>query len=1495
MRDIDSYEYDLFLSWTGTDREIKNQVKDYFISKYGEDFRIYDSDEECRGKFRDNYSEALVKSKVYLVILTDNLRRTTRITEVTRECDLACNLEAYRELNIEVLCLSQFFKTGNPAAKDINDALGWYFFTALSGHSYTYGNITDGLLAKETLEKLDADISGFIKDRNEGHPAIPQKPNFDIKKERLSTDDTFRGRQSDLENIRRAFMDGAKVVVLSGMGGIGKTKIAEEFARLSEKENLFKCLQIVHVQELTQEQNGMNILVSETKYENALCSEIISLNQSEQYKRKLCALQDLPEYVLLVLDNFNTVSQAALKDIIDKLNCRILVTTRVNLDDNEFDKEAKLIHITKMPLKQALEMFKETSGRDIGEDDFAAIYEKLDGHTITLCIMAKILRAHNYLSLKEISDTFTDINDMSEKVEFAHNFGFGGFVKEDTVLGHLKKLFDLTNLDDKCLNILQNMSLLSDGRISSKNLMSVMNLKNENELNLLKKYGWLEQYSESNTEYLYLHPILSQLVFNLDKPNAQNSAAIIGYLCNLYDSMRDRLHYSDAHFMENKLYYALFKLASSDNSLNPDLWDRFVDISHLLGELDELKKQTESLSPRLLNEENKELVESYYDMVVLEQHPADISIIEKYIDKLRTNARNYKWILRSLSVTLKHIGMHPDYRQLLQHILHTAMNVAQEKRDDLAVMNLSIYYLITDGDRALKSIKHYIKLRKSEGIDNGYIIYLRSIVNLVSRYGSIEKYMQIFLNLGETVTAKDFKFKEMFYQITHPVWAVRMKQILISMLNLPEDDRLYFLYDSTINTILSLANEEKINVQDLFDAAVKLYQLNYESGLTLAPVQDCIVHIVELIKNLPDHFRGELKQIILITDIDSNRITISNFSRLNVACLINANLQDETAVEQSRLLLETERKWYAKNHYAIVEALIRHGDTCEAFGLDNDALNAYCEAYDILKSNAEDSTQLAGLCKKILSLESANYRSLSWLNEVKDTALRIKKDENFQININSYFILRIRDNYINLKGNLKKVIGNISDAEINSFIKGLIPRYVEKVLSETVNCELSPSEWDENALNKDLSEKVYPDECTLELTRELLDNLSKDEISDLISAEVLKSYDEKIINILQATDNAVNYHQIERNEIIRMLEIANQQYEQNKLEYNAEQFEKVYLYSLVSRLLKGRITLIRPKKPIPPISLPLKELKEKIQPVKPLIDCAKSETAEIPAITLEAAKNIITFYNKTLNNILHDNTVSNVIEAEIEKLYKIKPAFFNAMDYFINLGENYKSYNSSLHTTILFRLIDNYIVCYNHKIAQSYIEKNTECMKLMQKSSDETAQGHAKVAYYHAKGDTASKDELFDAAIKYYKRSISNALKYKSTISNFINHNLHNIISLHFKRNPESSGINALLKCLLGENNRFRKKIDSIINRILQASGQNKAEAEKQLFYKLYSTSKILFQKNYNISNQRFLKITESRGNRSKLFYSQALENILADIEDNSAFKTLQNLSGVTF
>ena len=178
--------------------------------------------------------------------------------------------------------------------------------------------------------------------------------------------------------------------------------------------------------------------------------------------------------------------------------------------------------------------------------------------------------------------------------------------------------------------------------------------------------------------------------------------------------------------------------------------------------------------------------------------------------------------------------------------------------------------------------------------------------------------------------------------------------------------------------------------------------------------------------------------------------------------------------------------------------------------------------------------------------------------------------------------------------------------DVHEQVLKFIPDYIEKIVAETVNIEAMPEKWDENALNEALSQRVYPDECNFVITREMLEKWDYQYAIDKITKEVVKSYEQKIINIRTETNFQVDYYQIERNELLRAVDrnwidhidamdqlrkgiglrgYAQQDpviaYKQEGYDMFMEMIDRIQT-TTISRLLKGRIVRVQPQRPMPP-------------------------------------------------------------------------------------------------------------------------------------------------------------------------------------------------------------------------------------------------------------------------------------------------------------------------
>ncbi len=108
--------------------------------------------------------------------------------------------------------------------------------------------------------------------------------------------------------------------------------------------------------------------------------------------------------------------------------------------------------------------------------------------------------------------------------------------------------------------------------------------------------------------------------------------------------------------------------------------------------------------------------------------------------------------------------------------------------------------------------------------------------------------------------------------------------------------------------------------------------------------------------------------------------------------------------------------------------------------------------------------------------------------------------------------------------------------DVHEQILKYIPDYVEKVVSECVNTDAMPELWEEDVLNEELKQKVYPEECEFVITREMLERWDYEAAIHKITKEVIASYEKKIENISEMTGGQVDFHQIERDELLRSVD-----------------------------------------------------------------------------------------------------------------------------------------------------------------------------------------------------------------------------------------------------------------------------------------------------------------------------------------------------------------------
>lgn len=320
----------------------------------------------------------------------------------------------------------------------------------------------------------------------------------------------FYGREDLLCEVHAFFRgqcrEQGNVLFLSGVGGIGKTELARRYAWIHRGEYVrILFLPFQNSMEETLCQSALEIYPG-----SGSADETEPAPAGHDYSSTLRLLKkDLTPQDLLILDNFDSFDEK-IQDLLE-LNCRILVTTR--LDFSDYNLPQRAIHAMQ-DANTLWEIFRQYNSLDYSETERTQIdqlMEQVDYHTMTICLIAKYLRVNG-----ESPSVLLDALKTSEGITAAQSSTHVGHRKDrrmtnESVQKHLRILFDLSHFSQSETNLLAAFSLFGPVRIAHSTLRELLgSLYQKDILQSLVKTGWVEL---SGDDIVSLHQIILDLAY----------------------------------------------------------------------------------------------------------------------------------------------------------------------------------------------------------------------------------------------------------------------------------------------------------------------------------------------------------------------------------------------------------------------------------------------------------------------------------------------------------------------------------------------------------------------------------------------------------------------------------------------------------------------------------------------------------------------------------------------------------------------------------------------------------------------------------------------------------------------------------------------------------------------------------------------------------------------------------------------------------------------
>ncbi len=329
----------------------------------------------------------------------------------------------------------------------------------------------------------------------------------------------FTGRETELQELRSLVETGQKSVLVSGMGGIGKTSICRKL--FDEYESVGECGFFHHIGYIEYNRN----------MESSLQKCLFYKKQEKPEANKEAAWMEL-EYLaadgklLLFIDNVNLTMREdeGLKRLKNIPGAVVLTSRRTY-----FSKEFKTYKIGFLDIKQCKAIYEkiryEDSGREVPEDeiqDLEYIIDKLAAkHTITIEFLAHLAQTKHW-TVKKLRD---ELEEKGFQLEYKD--------EEDELVNIQKSyetLYDLSKLTKAEQNILEAFSVFPYIPLAAETcnqwLLSDAGASEDDDiLTGLYRKGWL-QFNLEHENYS-LHPVFAKFIYEKCKPGAEMHHGLI--------------------------------------------------------------------------------------------------------------------------------------------------------------------------------------------------------------------------------------------------------------------------------------------------------------------------------------------------------------------------------------------------------------------------------------------------------------------------------------------------------------------------------------------------------------------------------------------------------------------------------------------------------------------------------------------------------------------------------------------------------------------------------------------------------------------------------------------------------------------------------------------------------------------------------------------------------------------------------------------------------
>lgn len=382
------------------------------------------------------------------------------------------------------------------------------------------------------------------------------------------------GRETELETLQTLLHESSKVVLVSGLGGMGKTTLAAGY--LQWLRNDYDYIAWI---------NSGNDLVSSFALNEDLAKNLeLPFLENEKiedrFARLMNKLRNQPGRNLLVIDDVGDQVSEIAGQLPSGANWQVLVTSRLPFPDF---REMKL---GVLQASDALRLFR-LHFQEGTDEDVQDLLIEINYHTLTIEVMAKTLnRLNGLLTVPELlvilRERKLDDPRLQELVWTRH----AG--EERAIFFHLMKAFELAKLSEEEVWLMQQYAVLPAILIEVKTLAELLQqepLVLNRQVNGLNDKGWIGKRGKG----LGMHRMVQEVIKYQRMPGVKELESLIKSTTSLM-SIRE---FEDPTIQTLPWLTYTKNVASHFSKYQPlpkdvaILWNNLANVQAFMGEFEE--------------------------------------------------------------------------------------------------------------------------------------------------------------------------------------------------------------------------------------------------------------------------------------------------------------------------------------------------------------------------------------------------------------------------------------------------------------------------------------------------------------------------------------------------------------------------------------------------------------------------------------------------------------------------------------------------------------------------------------------------------------------------------------------------------------------------------------------------------------------------------------------------------------------------------------------